>query len=253
MNLEVQVRDAELGVASLTEEADDGTGRDGTEFAVAVEVGVVVLVAVHAAEPDGGATEHVGLRFGDAVDDSQHGNAALTDHVDALVPATAAARSTPGIRKRSGSGSGGTRPAGPGAVVVATAGEVAVSAAAGLPAAGVGQRRPGRCTRRRARIASGVAAVVVGGSGVGSGWVAGEIDRRRSRGRWRAEQLLAVGLAQAPGVLGDQRGADCFVFQAVGFDVFQPLDLRQRSVFQGRKVGALLFCLSLLVHELGAL
>src|SRR3954452_4220563 len=140
MNLEVEVRDAELGVPCLTEEPDDCAGLDGTELAVLVEVGVVVLVAVHATEPDGRPAQLVALGFGRPVDDRQHRNAALADHVDALVPSTAATRSAPGIGKRSRRGACRTCPTGPGAVVIAATGEVSIAATAGLATARVGKR-----------------------------------------------------------------------------------------------------------------
>ncbi len=59
MNLEVKVRDAELRVAGLAEDADRGAGGDRTQLAVAVEVCVVVAVAVDAGEPDRRSTERV--------------------------------------------------------------------------------------------------------------------------------------------------------------------------------------------------
>src|SRR4029079_11412566 len=151
---------------------------DGAELALAVEVGVVVLVAVDAAEPDGGAAEHVALRLGEAVGHRQHGDPPLADHVDTLVPSTATTGRTPRVGERRGRGAGRTRPAGPRAVVVPTAGEVSVAATAGLAAARVGKRGSGRHTRRRAGIATGVATVVVD-RGIGSPGVAPREGSRR--------------------------------------------------------------------------
>ena len=86
VDLEVQVRDAELSVARLPEYADLGAGLHRAELGVAVEVGVVVTVAVGSGEPDGRTAENVRLRLSDAVNNGQHGNAALADYVDALMP-----------------------------------------------------------------------------------------------------------------------------------------------------------------------
>src|SRR4029077_786179 len=111
-------------VTGLTEDADLRARLHRTELAVPVEVRVVILVAVDAAEPDGGAAEHVALRLGDAIDDRQHRDPPLADHVDTLVPSTATTGRSPCVGERRRRGAGRTRPAGPRAVVVPTAGEV---------------------------------------------------------------------------------------------------------------------------------
>src|SRR4029077_4009884 len=97
MYLEVEVRDAELRVAGLPECADRGAGRDRTQLAIPVEVRVVVAVAVDTGEPDRRPTERVLLGLGDTVDNGEHRDAALSDHVDTLVPTSATARRAPRV------------------------------------------------------------------------------------------------------------------------------------------------------------
>ena len=75
----------------------------------------------------------------------------------------------------------------------------------------------------------------------------------RNRGCRGVEPLLAIRVAFASRLLGDQRGADRLVLQTIGLDILQPLHLGGRRVFQRRQVGALLLGLVLLVGELLAL
>ena len=79
------------------------------------------------------------------------------------------------------------------------------------------------------------------------------VVRARRRRRRRAEPRLAIGLALAPSLLGEQSRTHGLVLQAVGLDILQALHLGGGSVFQQREVGAFLLGLVLLVGKLQAL